>query len=343
LKRALDHKQFKILFLIILVQSILSLLLAGCTLVKVEKRDVLVSVPGDLYYLSMMINQRAEQNQAIPAVNMRVSSENINELKQGKTDAVFTGREPTKEELAGLKDFVLAYDAVCIILDENTYLGGIVSSGGRPLRKSSGLQGLTTEAVKSIISGQGWQLSENYFEGNQGVDINSWLINVDSVVWIPGSRSVANAFYFPPGKYDTQTVLYDSLGLDEKSMLSGWKAFTSSRFNIEEEVLSYEYNGSNYSQASGKQDFPFKLAFCSRRAMTVAPEHISVKELTINGIDPLTEPESIYDGSYPFSRKIHLLVRQNSSADTMQMADYLLSPEGQQLMAEAGYLPLRTQ
>jgi len=38
--------------------------------------------------------------------------------------------------------------------------------------------------------------------------------------------------------------------------------------------------------------------------------------------------------------KIHLLVRQDSSMETMKLVDYLQSNAGQKLISQAGYLPL---
>jgi hypothetical protein len=134
--------------------------------------------------------------------------------------------------------------------------------------------------------------------------------------------------------------LYQSLGLDEVSQLASTTSFTSTRFNKEEEVLSYEYTGSSYSSDYGAQDFPFKLAFASRRVMTIAPQHVPVSVVTVDGIDPLANPQSVYDGTYKLSRKIHILVRENTGSETQQLVQYLQSNAGQKMLADAGYLPL---
>ena len=45
-------------------------------------------------------------------------------LKMVKLDAVLLGREPTADELKGLNEYEIALDAVCIVVDENSYDGG---------------------------------------------------------------------------------------------------------------------------------------------------------------------------------------------------------------------------
>jgi hypothetical protein len=269
---------------------------------------------------------------------MTVSSNSIDDLKQGKVEASFLGREPTPEELQGLKDYVIAYDAVCIIIDDNSFTGGMSAR-----QKNTGFQALTMDNLKAIFSGTGWSWDSGFYMANTNIDPGSWLWDVPDVAWVPQPKTILNFFIFPVGKYDTQSVLYQSLGLDEASLVSSRTSFTSSRYDKEEEVLSYEYNSSNYATDNGAQDFPFKLAFASRRIMTIAPQHVPVRVIPIDGIDPLKNPQSIYDGSYKLSRKIHLLIRENSTNGALQLVQYSLSSDGQKMLADAGYLPLSPQ
>ena len=289
------------------------------------------------------LNDQVARGADIPLVNFNISSNSINDLKQGKTDAVLLGREPTPEELQGLQDYVIAYDAVCIIIDDNSFTGGIAYGAGHPLRKETGLQNLTLDNLKDIFSGDGWQWNDGYYSYNPNLDPGSWLWNVPEIAWIPEPKPIVSAFVFPVGKYDTQSALYQSLGLNEKSLICPLTSFTSAKYNKEEEVLAYNYNGSVYSTDNGIQDFAFKLAFASRRVMTIAPQHVPVKVISIDGINPLTNPQSIYDGTYPLSRKIHVLIRDDGADSATQLVKYLQSSLGQKLLADAGYLPLSPQ
>jgi ABC-type phosphate transport system substrate-binding protein len=332
LKLLLKHVIAVILFFLFTIVS--------CSPGVSADQGIKISGPGDLYYLSVAINNQSAQGSGIKTLNMNVTTDSVSDLKQGKCDAIFMGAEPTGTELQGLKDYVIAYDAVCIIIDENSYSGGQSTGGGRPLHKTNGLKDLTTADLKQIFAGTAWQWDGDYFVSNPNLDPNSWLYKIDSVAWIKSSVKLNSAFVFPAGKYDTQDIIYQNLGLDEETIISNRSSFTSPKYNKEEEVLSYEYQGAAYSTEWGTQDFVFKLGFASRRVMTVAPQYVPVKVVSINGIDPLANPQSIYNGTYSLSRKIHILIRQQSPTTVTDLVNYLLSAKGQQTLVDAGYLPI---
>jgi phosphate transport system permease protein len=141
-----------------------------------------------------------------------------------------------------------------------------------------------------------------------------------------------------PGKYDTQTLLYERLGLDEAEMANAWNhVYSNTNLTAEEEILSVEYrHGSPYDP--GTSDFQFKIEFASRRVIPIAMQHIPIQVVSINSINPMTDITSVYSGSYPFSRKIHLVTRQNPSSDVDSIISSLLTPEGQDLLENIGFL-----
>ena len=148
------------------VIAVVLVLLNGCSANSQDPNQVKVSCPGDLYYLAAIINDASSPDTGVPAVQINLSEDPIYELKQGKTDAVLFGREPTPDELKGLKDYVIAYDAVCIILDQNSYLGGKYLGNGYPTVKTSGLRNLTTEDLTGIFStptGTAWPWNGEYY------------------------------------------------------------------------------------------------------------------------------------------------------------------------------------
>ena len=64
-----------------------------------------------------------------------------------------------------------------------------------------------------------------------------------------------------------------------------------------------------------------------------------VKILTINGIEPT--PETIADGSYPISGGIYAVYRKGETNENVYKAiDFMLSPEGQKIVEQSGYIPL---
>jgi ABC-type phosphate transport system substrate-binding protein len=330
----------KLLLIVPLLVTIFSPLAACAT--KNASNVIKLSGAWDLYYLSQAINNQHALDSSFPEVEMNPSISSVNDLKKGNYDAILTGRDLSATESSGLIDYVIGYDATCIILDENSYLGGNVVHQ----IKNPGLQDLSTEDLKQIFGGnllaQGskWQWNGDYYVRDPGLDSISALWNSEIYAWIKQPVPVTNYFDLLLGKYDTQTVLYQALGLDEKKIAATWNnIYTSPKLNLEEEVLSFEYQpGAPYSE--GSTNFVFKLGFASRRVMTVAPQHIPARVVSVDGINPITNIQSIYDGTYRFSRKIHLYIRQNSSAAILNFAHLLQSDGGQKLIQDAGYLPI---
>jgi len=334
--------------LLVVVMALLVPVLSGsCAADNSNSTGLKISGSWDLYSMSAAIDANAVQEAETPSVDMVPSPNSISELKNGKCDAVVLEREPTADELEGLKDYVIGYDAVCIIIDENSYDGGTYSQfGSAPLIKNSGLQNLTSGDLKGILStdpNQSWQWTGDYYVANGGLDPGSWLATLPDVYWKKSVVSVNFNFFFPEGKYDSQTVLYQNLGLNEKDILSQRGSYLDTKLNQEDEILSWEYLGSNYFATKfGPQKYAFKLGFASRQVMTIAPQHVPVRVLSVDGINPMTDIQSIYDGTYKFSQKIHLLVRDNDPA-AETLANYLLSSAGQKIITNAGYLPIAPQ
>lgn len=65
----------------------------------------------------------------------------------------------------------------------------------------------------------------------------------------------------------------------------------------------------------------------------------TVKALTVNGIEGTIENGK--SGKYPIFRKLYMYVNKDKiSAEAKDFIDYILSPEGQELVKEQGYIPL---
>ncbi len=73
------------------------------------------------------------------------------------------------------------------------------------------------------------------------------------------------------------------------------------------------------------------------RYMALLPE---VRTLAIDGVHPT--PENLASGAYPLVTHVYAAVRADEPADgtARQLRDWLLTPAGQAVVAESGYLPL---
>ncbi len=270
----------------------------------------------------------------------------IDGVRNGYYDIAILGREPSEDELINLQDTVVAYDAVCIIVDANSFEGGEYPAGtDNPIRRSAGFSSLTVDDLKQIFSyyilpfGHRWYWQKDYYTYQQTVDLDT-LDLAPEKTWIADTRVIIPLLKLTPGKYDTQTLLYERLGLDEAEMANAWNhVYSNTNLTAEEEILSVEYrHGSPYDP--GTSDFQFKIEFASRRVIPIAMQHIPIQVVSINSINPMTDITSVYSGSYPFSRKIHLVTRQNPSSDVDSIISSLLTPEGQDLLENIGFLPL---
>ncbi|MCB7133894.1 PstS family phosphate ABC transporter substrate-binding protein [Salmonella enterica subsp. enterica serovar Hillegersberg] len=63
-----------------------------------------------------------------------------------------------------------------------------------------------------------------------------------------------------------------------------------------------------------------------------------IKLLAINGIYP-SEP-NIRNGSYPYSTDVYMVTRGNPTPETQKIVDWFISPQGQLLVQDVGYVPL---
>ena len=66
-------------------------------------------------------------------------------------------------------------------------------------------------------------------------------------------------------------------------------------------------------------------------------ESSGIKVLSVDGISPT--PENLQSGSYPFTVNYYAVYRKGDT-QTEAFVNWLISDEGQQVVAQAGYIPL---
>ncbi len=85
--------------------------------------------------------------------------------------------------------------------------------------------------------------------------------------------------------------------------------------------------------------FGSPIGFSFRYYVTGMLGEGGVKILTINGIAPTAE--TIADGTYPVAGNIYAIYRKGETNENVQKAiDFMLSPEGQEIVKRSGYIPL---
>ena len=332
------------------------LMLAGCLPATAQTQELRVGGRLDVLPLMEEVRPRFESSTGI-SLTVRPTDASIQDLRAGKLDVVVLGRDPSVAELTGLVDHVVALDAICVVVDVRSYVGGVqadLSFHPKLLRaKTEGLRGLTLDEVRYLFgnrirgSGPVWQWEGMNFKfQNTGTGVDKVSEDPKNPGYAVGKWVKAPVYLIPdlwrPNKVDTQSALFGVLGLPEGDTVSAGNNLFLPRFlESEEELVSFRYSKGPAPAPIGSEQFGYQMAVLSRRVTIKAIEHgFRLRALAIDGIDPVQDPAVIYDGTYPMPRKIHLLTRTNASPDASALAALLLSPEGQQAVAASGFLPL---
>jgi hypothetical protein len=279
-------------------------------------------------------------------------------LKAGLVDVALLGKEPDPSDLPQLDDHVVAYDAVCLVVDLRSYNGGeqIDSSMGvlLPMARTNGLKDLSLDDVAALAS-NAWM---------QGSDVWSWradFANYRAVmnpataapepdpanpkyargVWVRTAIPV-RMWWLLPGKFDTQGALFQQIGLNEANLANATNvSFAPHWYDSEEELVSgrWDLNPGEANHVS-RNPFFFQAGFLSRRVTLRAIRYgFMVHAVSIDGVDPTGDTGPIYGGQYPLSRRIHVLTRRPAGKVAAEFVAYLASPAGQAQIAQEDFLP----
>lgn len=104
-------------------------------------------------------------------------------------------------------------------------------------------------------------------------------------------------------------------------------------------TLDTEYPGDMYANGLTKQ--PGVITYTTRYSDAVVyggGRGDEVSAAAIDGVEP--SKKNIAEGAYPYTTEVYAVVRADEPAESAarQLAEYLASPAGQQLVAEAGYI-----
>ncbi|EMY3036349.1 PstS family phosphate ABC transporter substrate-binding protein [Salmonella enterica] len=80
------------------------------------------------------------------------------------------------------------------------------------------------------------------------------------------------------------------------------------------------------------------IGYTFRYYATQMHSNKEIKLLAINDVAPTVE--NIRNGSYPYTVDVYMVTREHPTAETQKLVDWFLSPQGQQLVQDVGYVPL---
>lgn len=71
----------------------------------------------------------------------------------------------------------------------------------------------------------------------------------------------------------------------------------------------------------------------------VLSENRKVKPVALNGVTPSVA--NLANGSYPYHKKLNLILKRNASPEIRSLAEFILSPAGGRILEANGHLPTR--
>jgi phosphate transport system substrate-binding protein len=106
--------------------------------------------------------------------------------------------------------------------------------------------------------------------------------------------------------------------------------------------LEAEYHGSMggiIRAVADYRNYANALGYSFRYYATAMNEVPEVGLLSVNGVAPTAE--NIRNGAYPFISEAYIVTARPLSENAQRLRDWFLSDEGQQLIADVGYVPIR--
>jgi hypothetical protein len=335
---------------------------AGCISLPEQEPALTVIGATDVVRIAEAVKDGFQQASGID-IQALPSKDALKDMKSGKADLILIGRELSAAELEGLQDETVAYDAVCLLVSLRTFEGGTESGFNDRLyytkSKFDGIKNLQLSDLKGhygnllkILSGENyWHLSlgfytfkpyypdSTFYSMLEDPKRPGYALGMMSWVYAPLGGELT-----PPGLTDSQFSLLQKLGYDKEVLNTPDLGFISSgNVGSEEEWISARYKlmPEDPNQIASQPFDNFYLMPVSRQVAVRALQHeFAIRVLSVDGVDPLSDPQVIYDGTYPLSRKIHVLAKRPYSADVEKMIQYLLSAQGQMQIEQASFLPL---
>lgn len=160
---------------------------------------------------------------------------------------------------------------------------------------------LNSEEIKSIYSGK----------------INNWSE-------VGGKENRIMAFQRPADS-GSQTIMEKFMG--DTPLMPALKEEVAGMGDLMEEVASYR----NYNNS---------LGYSFRFFTTGMNPNAKIKLVSLDGVEP--SPENIESGKYPFVVNLYAItVKDNRKKSVQPMLEWMQGPEGQKLIEEVGYIPLK--
>jgi phosphate transport system substrate-binding protein len=102
-----------------------------------------------------------------------------------------------------------------------------------------------------------------------------------------------------------------------------------------------EMGGSAYAITSDYYNYNSAIGYTFQYYLNemFSKNYPGIKILSIDGVTP--NRQNIQSGAYPFTQTVYAVTTGNKSENTQKFIDWILSPQGQELVEKTGYVPVR--
>ena len=227
---------------------------------------------------------------------------------------------------------------------ESIYPESSVKYNGEDYDASSAMHYTNTRgAYKDIVDGNAdiiicAQPSDEQFAyaAEKGVELEMVPIGSDAFVFIVNDNNPVNNITIQQiqGIYSGEITNWKELGGKNVPIAAMRRNKNSGSQTALEKIMGDIPIKPDYTALFGSP-----IGFSFRYYVTGMLGEGGVKILTINGIAPTAE--TIADGTYPIAGNIYAVYRKGETNENVYKAiDFMLSPEGQKIVEQSGYIPL---
>ncbi len=234
----------------------------------------------------------------------------------------------------------VAQKAVEAYSKSNTSVSISISGGG----SGNGIKALIDGSTDIANSSREMKDEEIKLAEAKGTQIKEITVAYDMIVPVVHPSNTVNSITIDQLKaiYDGSITNWKALGGNDSAIIvisrdtsSGtyevWHEMVMKKADVKKDALLQASNGAIVSTVSQN---PKAIGYIGFGYM-----HQAVKPLKVNGVEGTIENGK--SGAYPISRKLHMYINAKKPKEqTLRFIDFILSPEGQALVKEAGFIPL---
>ena len=239
-------------------------------------------------------------------------------LIRGKVDLIFECRKPSEDEVKLMKQEGVEMDIRPIARDAFVFLK----------HKDNAVQTLSPEQIRAIYTGKikTWKAL-----GGGNVNISAYVRNRNS-----GSQETMESLVMHDGN------MIAGRGMTGHTMAGPYNHLDHDRNGIGYTFFYYQKNMSPpFVRRGGTPIQYYKPVKNGKNGEAKGPPPSPVRMLAVGGVMPCQK--TIAEGSYPFVTDVYVVTRKDLPGDhsAARLRDWLLTPAGQEVIAESGYVPLK--